>query len=79
LYLFATSLGEVVACEYRLGSTIERSQDLKPNYQFEKRQRELEKKKKKAEKAQKKATPTDEPVTEAPPVAEAAVQPENKD
>ena len=28
----------------------------KPNYQFEKRQRELEKKKKKAEKAQKKAT-----------------------
>jgi hypothetical protein len=27
----------------------------KPNYQFEKRQRELEKKKKKAEKAQKKA------------------------
>ena len=28
----------------------------KPNYQFEKRQRELEKKKKKAEKAQRKAT-----------------------
>ena len=34
----------------------------KPNYQFEKRQRELEKKKKKAEKAQKKA-----PVVEQPP------------
>ena len=29
----------------------------KPNYSFEKRQRELEKKKKKAEKAQKKANP----------------------
>jgi len=28
----------------------------KPNYQFEKRQRELEKKKNKAEKAQRKAT-----------------------
>ena len=28
----------------------------KPNYQFEKRQRELEKKKKKAEKAQRKVT-----------------------
>ena len=32
----------------------------KPNYQFEKRQRELEKKKKKAEKAQKKATVPEE-------------------
>jgi hypothetical protein len=30
---------------------------MKPNYQFEKRQRELEKKKKKAEKAQKKQAP----------------------
>ncbi|MFM2348972.1 MAG: hypothetical protein RL654_3725 [Pseudomonadota bacterium] len=30
---------------------------IKPNYSFEKRQRELEKKKKKAEKAQKKANP----------------------
>jgi hypothetical protein len=29
----------------------------KPNYQYEKRQRELEKKKKKAEKAQRKTTP----------------------
>lgn len=29
----------------------------KPNYQFEKRQRELEKKKKKVEKAQRKASP----------------------
>jgi hypothetical protein len=33
----------------------------KPNYQFEKRQRELEKKKKKAEKAQRKAHAVDEP------------------
>lgn len=31
---------------------------MKPNYQFEKRQRELEKKKKKAEKAQKKQAPS---------------------
>ena len=33
----------------------------KPNYQFEKRQRELEKKKKKEEKAQRKAHAADEP------------------
>ena len=32
----------------------------KPNYQYEKRQRELEKKKKKAEKAQRKSSPTDD-------------------
>jgi len=32
---------------------------LKPNYQFEKRQRELEKKKKKAEKALKRETSSD--------------------
>lgn len=32
----------------------------KPNYQFEKRQRELDKKKKKAEKAQRKANVVDE-------------------
>lgn len=79
MYLFAASLGEVVAGEYRRGSATERSQDLKPNYQFEKRQRELEKKKKKAEKAQKKATHSEEPATEAPPATEAATQPENKD
>jgi hypothetical protein len=46
---------------------------LKPNYQYEKRQRELEKKKKKAEKEQKKATPA-----ETPPATEAVVAPENK-
>jgi hypothetical protein len=46
---------------------------LKPNYQYEKRQRELEKKKKKAEKEQKKAAPV-----EAPPATEAVVAPENK-
>jgi hypothetical protein len=32
----------------------------KPNYQFEKRQREMEKKRKKAEKAQKKTSPSDD-------------------
>ena len=31
----------------------------KPNYQFEKRQRELEKKRKKQEKAQRKTTPSE--------------------
>jgi len=41
---------------------------MKPNYQYEKRQRELEKKKKKAEKALKKAT-----VPETPPVPETVV------
>jgi len=40
---------------------------LKPNYQFEKRQREQEKKKKKAEKAQRKVSPSDgQPSSEAP-------------
>lgn len=41
---------------------------LKPNYQFEKRQREQEKKKKKAEKAMKKAVAPNEPVAETPVV-----------
>jgi len=45
-----------------------RSSGLKPNYQYEKRQRELEKKKKKAEKEQKKAASTG-----TPPAPEAAV------
>ncbi len=45
---------------------------MKPNYQFEKRQREQEKKRKKAEKAQKKAAGTDvpEPQDGAPPASE---------
>lgn len=43
----------------------------KPNYQFEKRKRELEKKRQKAEKAQKKMAPA-----EPPPVTETAVLPE---
>ncbi|WP_326999492.1 hypothetical protein [Comamonas testosteroni] len=46
----------------------------KPNYQFEKRQRELEKKKKKAEKAQRKATGSE---TAAPVLASEALV-ENK-
>jgi hypothetical protein len=52
---------------------------LKPNYQFEKRQRELEKKKKKAEKAQKKASSTDiapDSSTDASPATEASDLPE---
>jgi len=47
---------------------------LKPNYQYEKRQRELEKKKKKAEKELKKASPTGAP----PATEDVAPQPENK-
>jgi len=39
----------------------------KPNYQFEKRQRELEKKKKKEEKQARKTGPADTPETDAPP------------
>lgn len=38
----------------------------KPNYGFEKRQRELEKKRKKAEKAEKKAAPPQPPVQHQP-------------
>jgi uncharacterized Zn finger protein (UPF0148 family) len=61
----------------------ERKHVAKPNYQYEKRQRELEKKKKKAEKALRKTSPgEDSPVqddnanpAEPPP---AAVAPENK-
>ena len=45
---------------------------LKPNYQFEKRKRELEKKKKKAEKADKKQVSIEDS-----PETEGAVQPEN--
>lgn len=58
---------------YRLDATTERSHGLKPNYQYEKRQRELEKKKKKAEKELKKVAPA-----EAPPATETEVPPENK-
>jgi hypothetical protein len=47
---------------------------VKPNYQYEKRQRELEKKKKKAEKAQKKAPVTGMP--EAPEATETGVPPD---
>ena len=36
---------------------------IKPNYQFEKRQRELDKKKKKVEKLQKKSSSADAPKT----------------
>ncbi len=46
---------------------------MKPNYQYEKRQREMEKKKKKAEKALKKSATTEElpaPEPVAPPKSE---------
>lgn len=46
---------------------------MKPNYQFDKRQRELEKKKKKAEKADRKTSATD-----ALPEVEATELPEPK-
>lgn len=69
---------EVLRIGYRLGSTIERSHGLKPNYQYEKRQREMEKKKKKAEKEQKKAASTETPPAETPPAAETAVPPADK-
>ena len=42
----------------------------KPNYQFEKRQRELEKKKKKEEKQARKNGSPDTPETDAPPPAD---------
>ena len=42
-----------------------RPMPIKPNYSFEKRQRELEKKKKKQEKAQRKANGQSEPETSA--------------
>jgi hypothetical protein len=52
---------------------------LKPNYQFEKRQRELEKKKKKAEKTQKKVSTDDGfPAVESTVLPEVAVTPEEK-
>ena len=55
---------------YCLGHDQTGSPILKPNYQYEKRQRELEKKKKKAEKALKKSANT-----ETPPATEAPVPP----
>jgi hypothetical protein len=55
----------------------------KPNYQYEKRQRELEKKKKKAEKAQRKSaagdgSPQEESPETFPPTAPAGIEPEKK-
>jgi hypothetical protein len=63
--------------------TFERMHVAKPNYQYEKRQRELEKKKKKAEKAQRKSSPADgTPAEDSPdtfaPTAPANVEPEKK-
>lgn len=55
--------------EYRLYTARRKDPHVKPNYQYEKRQRELEKKKKKAEKEQKKASGSapQAPDTAAPP------------
>jgi hypothetical protein len=60
---------------YRPGSAIERSPGLKPNYQYEKRQREMEKKKKKAEKEQKKAAAAETPPVETSLPAEPPAPP----
>lgn len=49
---------------------------MKPNYQFEKRQRELEKKKKKAEKAERKSTVADAPLVTDVTTGEQPNQPE---
>ncbi len=51
----------------RTVNTIQEKHVAKPNYQYEKRQRELEKKKKKEEKAQRKAAGHDTPAAEAQP------------
>ena len=61
-------LGEDGDIAYRQHTATSRSLGLKPNYQYEKRQRKLEKKKKKAEKEQKKAA-----TAETPPAPEALV------
>jgi hypothetical protein len=66
---------EILRIRYRPGSAIERSHGLKPNYQYEKRQREMEKKKKKAEKEQKKAASTETPQVETPPADDTANPP----
>jgi hypothetical protein len=66
---------EVARIRYRPGSAIERSHRLKPNYQYEKRQREMEKKKKKAEKEQKKAAVAETPQAETPPAADTSIPP----
>lgn len=55
----------------------------KPNYQYEKRQRELEKKKKKAEKAQRKSaagdgSPHEDSPETFPPTAPAGIEPDKK-
>ena len=51
----------------------------KPNYQFEKRQRELEKKRKKAEKAEKKSSPQrPEPDVYAAPAVQPPFPPTDK-
>jgi len=55
---------------YRLSHDTRQEPGLKPNYPYEKRQREMEKKKKKAEKEQKKAA-----ATGTPPAPETVVPP----
>lgn len=64
----AILLGEAGDKAYRLRTATEGARNLKPNYQYEKRQRELEKKKKKAEKEHKKAATTGTPPAPEPAV-----------
>lgn len=51
----------------------------KPNYQFEKRQRDLAKKKKKEEKRLRKLAGKDQPEDGAPEAGTAAIEPQKED
>ncbi|MDP2028044.1 MAG: hypothetical protein Q8K12_00185 [Thiobacillus sp.] len=66
-----TMSSESPECGIVCHAPTKRNPELKPNYQYEKRQRELEKKKKKAEKEHKKAV-----APEVPPVPEVIDQPD---
>jgi hypothetical protein len=60
-------------------TSVEEIHVAKPNYQFEKRQRELEKKRKKAEKAEKKSSPQrPEPDVYAQPAVQPPFPPADK-
>jgi hypothetical protein len=65
MWIQGASASKTAQVRYRLGYATPRSPGLKPNYQYEKRQRELEKKKKKAEKEQKKTSAAETPAEPA--------------
>ena len=58
--------GRILHCMSHSGGQDQEKSMPKPNYGFEKRQRELEKKRKKAEKAEKKAAPQQPAVPQQP-------------